>query len=177
MRGWLLAGCVVVATAAPARAHRLNVEARLEAGRAVVEVYFGDGTRPEGAEVVVTRDGVEVARGRTDATGRFWFAPAAPGRHAIAVTEPGLHRGQAALDVAPGDLVAAVTTRAADAEAKSGLGETAASSSRTAGAARGADAEPKRVLTVEWRGLLAGLLVIGGLAAGLAALQRRRRGR
>ncbi len=59
-RAFVVGAGLVAALAAPARAHRLNVEARVEAGRVRVEVYFSDGATPAGAEVVVTRDGVEV---------------------------------------------------------------------------------------------------------------------
>ncbi|MCO5166384.1 MAG: hypothetical protein M9894_08470 [Planctomycetes bacterium] len=149
----IAAALALLALAGPARAHRLNVEARLEAGRVVVEVYFSDGTVPVGAEVVASREGVEVARGRTDAAGLWTFAPPGAGRYALAVTEPGLHRGRAAVDVRAADLPAV--------EAGPPAPEAAPPPTRRDG--------------TDWVGLAAGLAIITLLALGLGRLQRARR--
>lgn len=155
---------LVLALAGTARAHRLNVEGRVEAGRVRVEVYFSDGTTPEGAEVVAVREGVEVARGTTDATGRFSFAPPAAGWYAISVVEPGLHRGRVDVEVVPGALApdpAVVGTAPTSSAPPAPVGS--ATPARTRGASD------------DWRGTLAGLLAIGALALGLAWWQRRAR--
>lgn len=149
----LIALVALLALAGPALAHRLNVEARWEAGRVVVEVYFSDGTTPAGAEVIASRDGVEVARGRTDAAGQWTFTPPGAGRYALAVTEPGLHRGRAVVEVpAPGPATAAPTPNAPAAAA----------------------APPEREGT-DWVGLALGLAIIAALGLGLGLLQRARR--
>jgi nickel transport protein len=147
---------LLLALAGTARAHRLNVEGRVEAGRVRVEVYFSDGTTPEGAEVVAVREGVEVARGATDAAGRFSFAPPAAGRYAITVVEPGLHRGRVDVEVAPADLAPATSAA------------TAATPTSSA-----ADAGHPRAGSDDWAGTLAGLVAIGALALGLTWWQRR----
>lgn len=157
----LLALGVVLAVAGPARAHRLNVEARVEGGRVRVDVYFSDGTAPAGADVVVTRDGEEVARGQTDAAGAFWFAPPAAGRYGVAVTEPGLHRGQ-------------VEVLVADADLDVDLAEVAPLASVAAPGTASAGAPPAERSGGEWGRALVGVLVIVILAAGLGAWQRRR---
>ncbi len=164
-----VACCLLVTLAGPARAHRLNVEARVEAGRVRVDVYFSDGTAPAGAEVVVaTPGGAEVARGATDASGRWSFVPPAPGRYEVSVTEPGLHRGRAVVVVAPADV-----GRAGDV-----AGPTSADVAAPASQTEAATPPPRSGWTdrggVDWTRTLAGLLVIAALAAGLAAWQRRR---
>lgn len=148
---------LLLALAGTARAHRLNVEGRVEAGRVRVEVYFSDGTMPEGAEVVAVREGVEVARGATDATGRFSFAPPAAGRYAISVVEPGLHRGRVDVEVGVADLAAPTSSAARAAPVTSSAPD--AANLRTGGD--------------DWVRTLAGLATIGALALGLAWWQRR----
>ncbi|MBX3468366.1 MAG: hypothetical protein KF878_15955 [Planctomycetes bacterium] len=148
----LIALAALLALAGPALAHRLNVAARWEAGRVVVEVYFSDGTTPAGAEVIASHDGVEVARGRTDAAGLWTFTPPGAGRYALAVTEPGLHRGRAVVEV-PATVPATAPTDAAPAAAA---------------------APPEREGT-DWVGLALGLAIIAALGLGLGLLQRARR--
>lgn len=143
-----------LALAGTAWAHRLHVEARLEAGRVRVEVYFSDGTAPAGAEVVATREGAEVARGATDGAGVFTFVPPVAGRYAIAVVEPGLHRGRVEVEVAPADLAAPAAVA-------------------TASVATAATTGPARGGGDDWKGTLAGLAAIAALALGLAWWQRR----
>lgn len=160
---WTAALCAVVALAAPARAHRLNVEARVEGGRVRVEVYFSDGTAPAGAQVVATRDGVEVARGLTDAAGGWTFAPPLAGRYEVAVTEPGLHRGRVEVEVRAAELAA---SQPATGAAATGA---AATASATAPPASG-----RRPGGVDWPGVLLGLAIIALLGLGLTVWQRRR---
>lgn len=150
--------------AGPVRAHRLTVEGLVEDGRVRVEVYFSDGTTPEGAEVVAVREGVEVARGVTDAAGRFSFVPPAAGRYAISVVEPGLHRGRVDVEVEPAQLA---SSPAAPAATSTG----AVASSASPGAAPAGATDPRGA--DGWRGTLAGLVAIGALALGLAWWQRR----
>lgn len=163
-RAFVVGAGLVAALAAPARAHRLNVEARVEAGRVRVEVYFSDGATPAGAEVVVTRDGVEVARGATDAAGAWSFAPPGAGRYVVAVTEPGLHRGAAEVVVGQADLAAPAPLASATRPASSERPTSSAPASEPP-APRGG---------VDWAGTAAGVLLILVLAAGLSAWQRRR---
>ena len=149
----LRAALLVLTLAGPAWAHRLNVEATLEAGRVTVLVYFSDGATPEGAEVVASRDGVEVARGRTDARGTWSFAPTAAGKHLLEVTEPGLHRGKVEVEVPA-------------------LAPVAAPSSATPVPATSAIRVEPPPGGVDWVGSAAGLAVIAALALGLAWWQR-----
>lgn len=152
LRTSLRPALLLLTLAGTAWAHRLNVEATVEPGRVTILVYFSDGTAPEGAEVVASRDGVEVARGRTDATGSFSFAAA--GRLRIQVTEPGLHRGQLEVEVP----AAAVATIAAPTSA------TPAPVTTRVDPPRGG---------VDWLGSAGGLALIAALALGLAWWQRR----
>lgn len=157
----VVALAALLVLAGPALAHRLNVEARWEAGRVVVEVYFSDGTTPAGAEVIASRDGVEVARGRTDAAGLWTFAPPGAGRYALAVTEPGLHRGRAVVDVPPTG-------------APTGAPTVTPTGPATGAPPPPAAAPPERDGT-DWAGLALGLAIIAALGLGLGLLQRARR--
>ena len=74
-------GALVLAllAVAPAEAHRLQAEASVSPeGEVVLELFFSDGVTPEGAEVVVTQDGAEVARGLTESARVIIGASARP---------------------------------------------------------------------------------------------------
>lgn len=173
---------LLLALPAGARAHRLHAEARLDQGQVLLEVYFSDGTPAAGAEVTLRRvapeagsEGAEqvLARGQTDAGGRFRWSPPAPGTYELEVVEPGLHRARVEVTVAPGALSARAREDPAADPAHPTSGAPAAVASAGAGsptagaAARGA---------VPWGGVVSGLVVIALLAGLLAAVQRGMRG-
>lgn len=145
--------------AQPALAHGLHAEATVRAGWVVLEMFFSDDARPEGAQVVAYRlEGaaqVEVARGATDARGVYRFQPDAPGRYRLRAVEAGGHRAIAEVTVEPLALTAAVDSQAAP--------------TREAAAP---DPGP-RPPTVPWAGVAGGLLLIAILSLGLARWQRR----
>lgn len=163
----------LLALAAPARAHRLNVEARVEGPQVRVEVYFSDGTTPAGAQVTVTLEGVEVARGETDAAGRWAFKAPRAGRYEVAVTEPGLHRARVEVVVREAD-VAVVESASASATAPTSASPTEPTSASEAAPTSASEAARPERGGVDWARTLVGLVVIAALAAGLGAWQRRR---
>ena len=146
---------LLLLAAAPAWAHRLHAEARLDGGEVLLEVYFSDGTAPDGAAVEVRRGETAVASGVADAQGRFRWRPPGPGRYHLVVTEPGLHKAQAEIDVPAAALAAVATPSSAAAPVPD-------------------PAPPPPRGGTPWGGLAGGLSVIVVLCGGLALLQRRR---
>jgi hypothetical protein len=84
---------IIIAAAAPVRAHALSAEAKLRGDHVEVEAYFSDNTPARGARVTV-HDAANtlVAEGRTDDEGR-WHCPAPPpGRYRLVVDAGDGHR-------------------------------------------------------------------------------------
>ncbi len=90
------------AAAAPAWAHRLDLDLiPLDGGRLRAEVYYSDG-RPAARAEIFVRDGAgkEILRGFADAEGRFEFQPPLEAAFEVEARHEGGHR--AARRVEPG---------------------------------------------------------------------------
>jgi hypothetical protein len=166
---WGLALWLVALLAGAAHAHRLYAEVRLEAGEIVLELVFGDGVTPEGAEVVVLEGDREVGRGRTDAQGVFRFRPPRAGLYRLRAREAGLHEASAEIRVDDVPDSAGLTAPVSTA------GEsTTPVRSRTKTDAV-APSPPAAGAGLPWKGVVLGLVIIAILAGALHLVQRRGR--
>lgn len=81
-----IAVILLLATAAPALAHKLKVFAGVEDGGISGYAYFVGGGRARGSTVVIKdAHGGEVYRGATDQDGRFAYVPGAPADYTVVV--------------------------------------------------------------------------------------------
>lgn len=174
-RPW--AALLLLCLPAPALAHRLHAEVRQQGDEVLLEVYFSDGTTPEGAQVTVERAGVTVASGATDAAGTWRFRPPGPGSYRLSVTEPGLHRASLTFTIAGVDPDVTPTESHPDAAADPDhAAPSAATAAPPSSHPTATPAPPRHTAGVPWDRLGLGLLVIAGLAGALALAQRGMRG-
>jgi hypothetical protein len=96
----LLAIVGLLATAAPARAHRICAEAKQDGDTIRVEAFYDDNTPAVDARVTVhAADAAEMADGRTDAQGRWQFAKPGPGVYCLVVDAGAGHRAEVELKI------------------------------------------------------------------------------
>lgn len=93
-----LAIAVLVASAAPAFAHKLHVDAHPEGDRVRVEAYHDDDTPAQEAKITVHNGDTLVAEGRTDDKGVWWFDNPGPGSYLIKAVSVG-HAAKTRLDI------------------------------------------------------------------------------
>jgi hypothetical protein len=75
--------------------HGLHAEARLKGERVTIEAYYDNDAPAQNAKVVVTtKQGAEVATGRTDEKGTFTFDRPKPGAYEVAVDDGEGHRAK-----------------------------------------------------------------------------------
>ncbi|MEZ6189242.1 MAG: hypothetical protein R3F62_30100 [Planctomycetota bacterium] len=150
--GLLLLALGLLAT--PAWAHRLQLELFREGTELRCELFFSDGVTPEGAELILTRlegdAAQELARATSDAGGVARFTLPGPGRYRVEARDASLHLATAEVEL-PADASPAPVSSAP------------------------ARAPQPHAPARPWGGALLGVLVIAGLAGGLALWQARRR--
>ncbi|MBI2805800.1 MAG: carboxypeptidase regulatory-like domain-containing protein [Planctomycetes bacterium] len=89
-------------TSAPALAHALGVDCQLRGGKVEVEAFFDDDSPAEKARVEVrSLDDQVIARGSTDAKGRWSFAVPAPGNYLVHVDAGAGHRAKKSIVIPP----------------------------------------------------------------------------
>jgi hypothetical protein len=90
----------LVGLAAPATAHNLLAPYRFVGDKVEIHAQFDDGTDAAGAEVTVLDSAKEIlARGETDAHGRWSFPRPAPGSYHVTVHTKDGHKAQVLLPV------------------------------------------------------------------------------
>ncbi len=108
------AGFVLLASGSTASAHALGVECKTQGGRVVVEAFFSDNTSAQDALVTIyDNEKRAIARGTTDADGRWSFPVPPAGRYDV-VVEAGMgHRADASFIVNPDSRSTPESTRVA----------------------------------------------------------------
>jgi nickel transport protein len=104
-----LAACLLLVVCAnAARAHGLDAQCTLRAGRVEVEAYYDDDTPAGRAKVrVLDNAGARVIDGRTDTVGRWSFMPPAPGEYRVIVDAGAGHRKEVMVKITAEQLAAA----------------------------------------------------------------------
>ncbi len=108
------AGFVLLASGSTASAHALGAECTIQGERVVVEAFFSDNTSAQDAVVTIYNNGKRaIARGTTDADGRWSFPVPPAGRYDV-VVEAGMgHRAEVSFIVNPDSRSAPESTRVA----------------------------------------------------------------
>ncbi|MGL4552809.1 MAG: hypothetical protein ACRC33_16660 [Gemmataceae bacterium] len=142
----------LLAVPAAASAHAVGAEAKLNGGRVHLEAYYDDNTAAADAAVKVEGDGAVVAQGRTDDDGKWAFAAPPEGAYRVTVDAGAGHRVTINVVIPPGTVPATEPAR------------------RVVSAGRSRE----EFTRVPWGGLVAGVGLLGLVAAGSWAIRAKR---